>query len=53
MRGLLIFRRNGKLKPIFISSYNILKRMGDMVYRLSLSAILTLVYLVFHVSMLR
>ncbi|CAN4093738.1 unnamed protein product [Withania somnifera] len=47
------FDRRGKLGPRYIGPYEILKRVGDVAYRLALPPILSVVHPVFHVSMLR
>ncbi|XP_070028884.1 uncharacterized protein LOC142170411 [Nicotiana tabacum] len=45
--------KKGKLSPRFISPYRILKRIGEVTYKLELPASMTLVHPIFHVSMLR
>ncbi|XP_075104420.1 uncharacterized protein LOC107762346 [Nicotiana tabacum] len=53
MKGVIRFRKKGKLSPRFIGPYRILKRIGEVAYKLELPASMTLVHPVFHVSMLR
>uniref|UniRef100_A0A1S3XX36 Tf2-1-like SH3-like domain-containing protein n=1 Tax=Nicotiana tabacum TaxID=4097 RepID=A0A1S3XX36_TOBAC len=53
IKGFLIFGKKGKLSPRFIGPYRILKRIGEVAYKLKLPASMTLVHLVFHLSMLR
>ena len=52
-RGVVRFGKRGKLSPRFIGPFEILERIGTVVYRSALSPIMTSVYEVFHVSMLR
>lgn len=53
MKGVLRFGKKGKLRPRFISPFEILERVGDVAYRLALSPELSAVHNVFHISMLR
>uniref|UniRef100_A0A1S4BFN9 Tf2-1-like SH3-like domain-containing protein n=1 Tax=Nicotiana tabacum TaxID=4097 RepID=A0A1S4BFN9_TOBAC len=53
MKGVMRFGKKGKLSPRFIGPYRILKRIGEVAYKLELPALMTLVHPVFHVSMLR
>ena len=53
MRGVLRFRRKGKLSSRFIKPFEILKQIGLVAYRLALPPALSGVHDVFHVSMLR
>ncbi|XP_019260210.1 PREDICTED: uncharacterized protein LOC109238236 [Nicotiana attenuata] len=53
MKGVMRFGKKGKLSPIFIGPYRILKRIGKVAYKLELPTSMTLVHPVFHVSMLR
>ena len=46
------FGKRGKLFPRFIGPFEILERIGTVVYRLALSPSMTGVHEVFHVSML-
>ena len=52
-RKILWFGQKGKLSSRFIGSYEILKRVGPMAYRLALPPELAKLHDVFHVSMLR
>ncbi|KAA3477744.1 DNA/RNA polymerases superfamily protein [Gossypium australe] len=52
-RKILRFGRKGKLSPRFIESYEIIKRIGSVAYRLALPSELGKIHNVFHVSMLR
>ena len=47
------FGKNGKLNPRFISPYEVIEKVGPVVYRLELPPELEKIYNVFHVSMLR
>ena len=51
-RGVVRFGKRGKLSPRFIGSFEILKRVGTVAYRLALPPSMTGVHEVFHVSML-
>ena len=51
-RGVVRFDKHRKLSPRFISPFEILKRVGTVVYRLALSPSMSGVHDVFHVSML-
>ncbi|KAA0036185.1 reverse transcriptase [Cucumis melo var. makuwa] len=53
MRGVLRFKRRGKLSPRFVGPFEILERIGAVAYRLALPPSLSAVHDVFHVSMLR
>ncbi|XP_070040931.1 uncharacterized protein [Nicotiana tomentosiformis] len=53
MNGIMRFGKKGKLCPRFIGPYRVLKRIGEVVYKLQLPASMTSVHPVFHVSMLR
>ncbi|XP_016901428.2 uncharacterized protein LOC107991252 [Cucumis melo] len=53
MRGVLRFKRKGKLSPRFVGPFEILKRISPVAYRLALSPSFFVVHDVFHVSMLR
>ena len=52
-RKILRFRKKGKLIPRFIEPYEILERIGPVVYCLALPSELAKLHNVFHVSMLR
>ena len=47
------FGKNDKLSPRFIGSYEVIKKVGPVAYRLSLPPELEKIHNVFHVSMLR
>ncbi|XP_055822078.1 uncharacterized protein LOC129890574 [Solanum dulcamara] len=53
IKGVIRFRKKGKLSPRFIGLYEILGRVRDVSYRLPLPPSLSVVLLVFHVSILR
>ena len=52
-KGLIRFRRGGKLAPRYIGPFEILARIGAVTYRLALPPQMGGVHDVFHVSMLR
>ena len=52
-RGVVRFGKRGKLSPRFIGPFEILERIGIVVYRLVLPPSMTGVHEVFHVSMLQ
>ena len=52
-RGVVRFRKRGKLSPRYIGPFEILERVGIVAYRLALLPSLSCVHVVFHVSMLR
>ena len=52
-RGVVRFRKRGKLLPRFIGPFEILERVGTVAYRLALPPSMSGVHEVFHVSMLR
>ena len=52
-RGLMRFGKSGKLSPRFIGPFEILERIGEVVYRLALPLQLSGVHDIFHVSMLQ
>ena len=47
------FGKNGKLSPRFIGPYEVIEKVGPVVYRLALPPELEKIHSVFHVSMLR
>ncbi|XP_075074820.1 uncharacterized protein LOC142162373 [Nicotiana tabacum] len=53
MKGVMRFGKKGKLSPRFIGPYRILKRIGEVAYKLELPASMTLAHPIFHMSMLR
>ena len=52
-RGVVRFGRHGKLSPRFIGPFEILERVGTVVYRLALPPSMSGVHEVFHVFILR
>ena len=52
-KGVVRFGKRGKLSPRYIRPYEIIERVGSLVYRLALPPELSRVHNVFHVSMLR
>ncbi|KAA0032554.1 DNA/RNA polymerases superfamily protein [Cucumis melo var. makuwa] len=52
-RGVIHFRRKGKLSPRYIGPYQIMERVGPAAYRLELPIELARIHDVFYVSMLR
>ncbi|XP_070045745.1 uncharacterized protein [Nicotiana tomentosiformis] len=53
MKGVMRFRKKGKLSPRYIGPFEILERAGAVAYRLALPPSLSAVHLVLHVSMLQ
>ena len=53
MKGVMRFRKKGKLSPRYIGPFEILERIGKVAYKLALPLELSSVHNVFHVSMLR
>ena len=53
MKGVMIFGNKGKLSPIYVGPYKILKRVGKVAYELELPAELAGVHPVFHISQLK
>ena len=52
-RGIVRFGERGKLSLRFVGPFEILERVGIVVYRLTLSPSMSCVHEVFHISMLR
>ena len=52
-RRVVMFGKRGKLSPRFIGPFEILEKVGNVVYRLALPPSMLGVHEVFHVSMLR
>ncbi|XP_062118839.1 uncharacterized protein LOC133832520 [Humulus lupulus] len=53
MRGVMRFGVKGKLAPRYIGAFEVIKKVGEVSYRLNLPAQLRHVHNAFHVSMLR
>ena len=53
MKGVMRFRKRGKLSPCYIGPYLILKKIGTVAYELELLTSLGFVHPVFYVSMLK
>ena len=52
-KGVIRFRKRGKLGPRYISPFRVLACVGWVVYRLDLPEELSQIYSMFHVSQLR
>jgi hypothetical protein len=52
-KGIFKFRKKGKLSPRFIRTFEILKKVGAVAYKLALLPSLSAIHLIFHMSMLR
>ena len=52
-KGVVRFVKRAKLLPRFVGPFEILKKVGTVVYRLALPPSMSGVHEVFHVSMLR
>nr|XP_016433201.1 PREDICTED: uncharacterized protein LOC107759716 [Nicotiana tabacum] len=53
MKGVMRFGKKGKLSPIYIRTYRILRRIGHVSYELVLPQELASVHPIFHMSMLK
>ncbi|WMV58614.1 hypothetical protein MTR67_051999 [Solanum verrucosum] len=53
MKGVMRFGKKGKLCPLYVGPYEILKRVGKVAYELKLPIELAPVHLVFHIFMLK
>ena len=47
------FEKKGKLSPRFVGPYEVIEKVGPVIYRLALPPDLEKIHNVFHVSMLR
>ncbi|XP_070008037.1 uncharacterized protein [Nicotiana sylvestris] len=52
MKGIMRFRKKGKLSPRFIGPFEVLRRVGDVAYELALPPSQSEVHPVFHVFVL-
>ena len=52
-KGVIRFRKRGKLGPRYIGPYKIIARVGEVAYRLELPEELSMIHNTFHVSQLR
>ncbi|GKG15063.1 hypothetical protein Tco_0354663, partial [Tanacetum coccineum] len=52
-KGVIRFRKRGKLNPLYIRPFKILKRVGPVAYTLELPEELSSVHSTFHVSNLK
>ncbi|XP_070047130.1 uncharacterized protein [Nicotiana tomentosiformis] len=52
MKGIMSFRMKGKLSPMFIGPFEVLRQVGEVAYELALPPSLSGVHPVFHMSML-
>ena len=52
-KGVVRFGKRGKLNPRYIGRFEIVERIGPVVYRLDLPEEFSRVHNVFHISMLR
>ncbi|XP_075645588.1 uncharacterized protein LOC142616677 [Castanea sativa] len=53
MKGVMRFGKKGKLSPRFVGPFEVLERVGEIAYRISLPLALLGIHNVFHESMLR
>ncbi|XP_070045142.1 uncharacterized protein [Nicotiana tomentosiformis] len=53
MKGIMQFGKKGKLSPMYIGPYKIIKWVSQVVYKLESPPEISLVHPVFHVSMLK
>lgn len=52
-KGVIQFRKRGKLGPRYIGPFRVIAWVGKVVYRLDLPAELSQIHITFHVSQLR
>ncbi|KAK4716121.1 hypothetical protein R3W88_014459 [Solanum pinnatisectum] len=53
MKGIMRFKKKGKLSPRYVGAYKIIRKIGMVAYELDLPSELEAVHPVFHVSMLQ
>ena len=53
IRGVMRFRKKGKLSPQYIGPFEITQRVGRLAYRIALPSYMVKMHDIFHVSMLR
>ena len=53
MKGIMRFGKKGKLAPRYIGPFPIVKRVRKVAYKLELPEDLKVIYLVFHMSLLK
>ncbi|XP_070008200.1 uncharacterized protein [Nicotiana sylvestris] len=53
VKGVMRFRKKGKLSPRFIGPFEVLRSIGEVAYELALPPSLSCVHPIFHVSMLQ
>ena len=51
MRGIMRFGKKGKLSPRYVGPFEVIKRIGEVAYRLAIPLALSKMHDVFHVSM--
>ena len=52
-KGVIRFKKRGKLGPMYIGPFQVLARMGRVAYRLDLPVELSQIHSTFHASQLR
>ncbi|XP_069151946.1 uncharacterized protein [Solanum lycopersicum] len=53
MKDVMRFGKKGKISPKFIGPFDILRRVGEVAYKLDFPPYFSAVHLIFHVSKLR
>ncbi|XP_009764342.2 uncharacterized protein [Nicotiana sylvestris] len=53
MKGVMRFRKRGKLSPRIIGLFEVLRKVGEVTYKLVLPSTLSGIHLVIHVPMIR
>ncbi|XP_070034627.1 uncharacterized protein [Nicotiana tomentosiformis] len=51
MKGVMMFGKKGKLSPRYVGPFEILERIGEVVYKLAFPPSLSMVYPMFHIYM--